>query len=306
LDFKILKTGGIIKQKQKGLFTIRLKCPGGRVPVKKLKIIAEVAEKYAGDYIHISVRQSVELPYVNYKDIGKIQEELAEVGQEIASCGARVRVPSACSGCEYNPNGLTDTQSMANKVCEQFFGKRHLPHKFKMSFSGCPIDCARTNEMDLGFQGAVKPNFDKSLCVQCGICAEACQEKAILINSDTGFPIYKKERCLFCGDCIRCCPSQAITAGITGWIIRCGGKHGRHPILGSKIAEFVPDDKIPDIINAVLDWYEKNGKDRGRIRIGSLLLDNSLFDKFIEELHPVLGEHAVKKPIFPKTIEIHF
>ena len=72
IDFNSLKSGGVIKQRQKDLFTVRLRCPGGRVPVKKLKKIAEVAEKYGGDYVHISVRQSIEITYVNYKDFGKI------------------------------------------------------------------------------------------------------------------------------------------------------------------------------------------------------------------------------------------
>ncbi|MBM4031643.1 MAG: sulfite reductase, partial [Planctomycetes bacterium] len=93
LDFTTLKTGGIIKQRQRDKFTVRLKCPGGRVPLSKLPKIAEVAARYGGDYVHISFRQSIEIPYVDYRDFGKVRAELAEVGQEIASCGPRVRVP---------------------------------------------------------------------------------------------------------------------------------------------------------------------------------------------------------------------
>jgi len=45
-DVVSLKTGGIIKQRQRDLFTIRLKCPGGRVPLDRLARIVEVARKY--------------------------------------------------------------------------------------------------------------------------------------------------------------------------------------------------------------------------------------------------------------------
>ena len=72
-----LKSGGYIRQRQKDLFTVRLRCPGGRVPFSKLKKIAEVAPKYSKkDYVHISVRQSIEIPYVDYKDFATLSEEL--------------------------------------------------------------------------------------------------------------------------------------------------------------------------------------------------------------------------------------
>ena len=37
LNFDELKSGGFIKQTQKDLFTVRLRCPGGRVTADKLK-----------------------------------------------------------------------------------------------------------------------------------------------------------------------------------------------------------------------------------------------------------------------------
>lgn len=126
IDFNTLKSGGLIKQRQKDMFTVRLRCPGGRVPLSRLEKIVEVAKKYGGDYIHLSFRQSLELPYVHYHNFNAIYQELAEKEQKVASCGPRVRVPTACSGCEYNPNGIMDTQKMAKLVDEQFFGK-NLP-----------------------------------------------------------------------------------------------------------------------------------------------------------------------------------
>ena len=110
LSFNDLKTGGYIKQRQKDKFTVRCMVPGGRLPIKKLKKIVEVAEKYGADYVHLSIRQSLEIPYVDYHNFDKVVAELSEVDQKVASCGPRVRVPTACSGCEYNPNGLSDTQ----------------------------------------------------------------------------------------------------------------------------------------------------------------------------------------------------
>jgi anaerobic sulfite reductase subunit C len=306
LDFTTLKTGGFIKQRQREQFTVRLKCPGGRVSLEKLEKVLEVAKTYGDGYVHLSVRQSIEIPYVHFRDLGRIQKELAEVGQDIASCGPRVRVPTACSGCEYNPNGLTDTQRTAAEVCDRFFGKRTLPHKFKMAFSGCPIDCARTNEMDLGFQGAVRPIWNPDPCIGCRICSRACREGAIESDVQSGRPIYDPAKCLYCGDCIRACPTEAWRPLQTGWIVRCGGKHGRHPIDGASMAEFIPDDSVPEVIEAVLDWYEQHGRNRGRVRIGTLLLDEQLWRGFLDHMRPTLGQWAAPNPRPPQPREIHF
>ncbi len=305
IDFNTLKSGGLIKQRQKDMFTVRLRCPGGRVPLSKLEKVVKVAKKYAGDYIHLSFRQSLELPYVDYRNFKAIYEELSEKDQKVASCGPRVRVPTACSGCEYNPNGLMDTQKMAKLVDEKYFGQ-NLPHKFKISFSGCPIDCARTNENDLGFQGAVNPQWDEETCTGCRICSKACGEGAIVSDVETGKPIYDSEKCLYCADCIRACPTDSWKEKTKGWVVRVGGKHGRHPISGHKIAEFISDEDVPNVIETVTKWYRENGKEYGRTRVGVILQIPERWKSFVKTLRKELPGKILKNPKPPSKNEIHF
>lgn len=304
IDFNELKSGGFIKQRQKDLFTARMRCPGGRIPVKKLKKIAEVAEKYGGEYVHLSFRQSLEIPYVNYKSFNEMIEELKEVDQNIASCGPRVRVPTACSGCEYNPNGLTDTQKMAHTVNEKFFGYR-CNHKFKISFSGCPIDCARTNEMDLGFQGAIFPEWNEDPCTGCTICSSACLEGAITPHPQTGKPIFDVSKCLYCSDCIRACPTGAWQPGKIGHVVRIGGRHGRHPLNGSVIAKFITDEEVPKVIEVVLEWYKKNGEGKGRVRIGEILMEPGKLENLVKELEKAIGGKVIKSAKPPHPVHIN-
>ena len=91
LDLGNLKAGGFIKERGKDLFTVRLRVPGGRMTVPRLKKIAEVAEKFGGEFVHLSVRQSIELININYKNFDAVVEALGEKNQKVASCGARVR-----------------------------------------------------------------------------------------------------------------------------------------------------------------------------------------------------------------------
>ncbi len=302
MDFNKLKSGGFIKQRQKDLFTVRLRCPGGRVPVEKLKKAAEVASRYGGDYVHFSFRQSLEIPYVSFKDFPAIVEELETVGQKVASCGARVRVPTACGGCEYNPNGLTDTQAMALMVNEKFFGAE-LNHKFKISFSGCPIDCARTNEMDLGFQGAVEPRWEEDKCTGCTICASACREGAIR-SDEEGKPIFDPDKCLYCADCIRACPTEAWVESRRGHMVRIGGKHGRHPLNGQVAAAFVPDELVPEIIQKTLDWYKERAEGKGRVRIGDIIREAGIED-YLNYMKDVISPYRSATAAEPEPIELH-
>ena len=287
IDFNDLKTGGFIKQKQKDLFTVRLRCPGGKITTKHLIEISKIADKYSQKgVIHLSYRQSLEILYVDYKEFSSIVDELTKIGVRVASCGPRVRVPTACGGCEYNPNGLTDTQGMAQMVDEKFFGTP-THHKFKTSFSGCPLDCSRTREMDLGFQGAVDPTWDEPSCTGCTICAEVCIEDAIDAHPETGKPIFKHDNCIYCGDCIRACPTGSWTAKRTGHLVRIGGKHGRHPLEALAVANFIPDENVPDVIEKTIEWYKANGV-RGE-RIGKTLrrVGYDSYMEFMEETFKV-------------------
>jgi len=282
MDFNDLKSGGFIKQKQKDLFTVRLRCPGGKLTTDKLVEISKLAQKYSKKgVVHLSYRQSLEILYVDYKDFNALVADLEKVGQKVASCGPRVRVPTACGGCEYNPNGLTDTQGLAQMVDEKFFGTP-TPHKFKTCFSGCPIDCSRTKEMDLGFQGVVDPVWVEADCTGCTLCAPACKEGAIESDPDTGKPIFDPMKCIYCGDCIRACPTEAWKAGKYGHTVRVGGKHGRHPMEAKEVCKFLPDEKVADAVRMTVEWYNANGK-RGE-RIGTAIervgLENYL--KFME------------------------
>lgn len=289
VDFNDLKSGGFIKQRQKDLFTVRLRCPGGRLSTEKLLEISKIAHKYSKKgVVHFSFRQSLEILYVDYKEFSNVVAELEKIGQKVASCGPRVRVPTACGGCEYNPNGLTDTQKMADMVDKTFFGTP-TPHKFKTSFSGCPIDCARTKEMDMGFQGVVDPTWEEEACTGCTICSEACKEDAIASDPDTGKPIFDPVKCLFCGDCIRACPTEAWKPKRYGHIVRIGGKHGRHPMEAVEVCQFLPDEKVPEAIKMTIDWYNANGK-RGE-RIGNALKRVGL-DNYLKYMEPVFQNTA--------------
>jgi anaerobic sulfite reductase subunit C len=301
LDLGNLKAGGFIKERKKDLFTVRLRIPGGRLPIARLQKIAAVAEKYGGEFVHLSVRQSIELINVNIKDFDAVVTELGESTQKVASCGARVRVPTACGGCEYNPNGLVDTQAAALEVDAKLFGTPTAHHKFKVGFAGCPFDCPKSATNDVGFQGAIWPELDAAACIGCGLCAKSCTDGALAMGDDQ-VPVFTPERCTWCGDCVKVCPTEAWQAAKRGYTVRIGGKWGRRPLVGTLYATFLPEERVVDFIAAVLAWYKEKAEGKGRVRIGDIILAEGPAS-LLERLRGQFPDHVVAVTIPPQIID---
>lgn len=300
IDLNNLKAGGFIKERGKDLFTVRLRVPGGRMTVPRLKKIAQVAEKFGGEFVHLSVRQSIELININFRDFDAVVAELGEGEQKVASCGARVRVPTACGGCEYNPNGLVDTQRSALEVDETLFGTPTGHHKFKVGFAGCPFDCPKSATNDVGFQGAIWPELSKEACISCGLCAKSCTEGAIAMGDDRK-PVFHADKCIYCGDCVKVCPTEAWKTGKIGYTVRIGGKWGRHPLVGTLFATFVPEERVVEFISVVLAWYKEKADGAGRVRIGDIIIKEGP-DSLLSRLRPKFPEYVVAKTIAPQVI----
>lgn len=300
IDLGNLKAGGFIKERGKDLFTVRLRVPGGRMTVPRLKKIADVAEKFGGEFVHLSVRQSIELININFKDFDAVVAELGEGQQKVASCGARVRVPTACGGCEYNPNGLVDTQKAALEVDEKLFGTPTGHHKFKVGFAGCPFDCPKSATNDVGFQGAIWPELNKDECISCGLCAKSCTEGAITMGAD-GKPVFHEAACIYCGDCVKVCPTEAWKVAKKGYTVRIGGKWGRHPLVGTLFATFLPEDRVVDFIAEVLAWYKEKADGAGRIRIGDIIIKEGA-DSLLNRLRSKFPGSVVESTIAPQVI----
>ena len=174
IDYAALKKGGFMRQKQKGYFSLRIQVVGGNLTSENIRAVADVADKYGKGYVHMTSRQGVEIPFINFENIEEVRAALADGGVKPGVCGPRVRTVTACQGNEVCPSGCINTYELAKKLDEHYFG-RELPHKFKFGVTGCQNNCLKAEENDIGVKGGMDVTWIEDKCINCGVCEKACR-----------------------------------------------------------------------------------------------------------------------------------
>ena len=151
VDYKELKKGGFMRQKQKDNFSMRLKSVGGHFTAAQLATVQQVAEQYGKGYVHLTSRQGIEIPFIQLADIDNVKKTLLAGGVQVGVCGPRVRTITACQGNAVCPSGNINSYDIAVKLNERYFG-RELPHKFKFGVTGCQNNCLKAEENDVGIK----------------------------------------------------------------------------------------------------------------------------------------------------------
>ncbi len=252
-----LKDGGFIKQRQEEYFAVRVRVVAGNLEAEQLPKVAEIAKRYGRGYVSLTVRQGIEIPWVRREDLEACKAELVAADLAVAGCGPRVRAIVGCKG-SVCPYGLVDTQELVKDWDTRFFSISGFPHKFKIGLAGCPNCCSKPQFNDVGLMARVEPGLDAERCNGCGLCVKACGEAAI--DMEDKLPVRDARRCLGCGDCVRVCPRDAWLPARTGLSLFVGGKFGRHPRYGRRLAEFIPAERAFEAIEAVMEYYRQDGR----------------------------------------------
>ncbi|MDR1039818.1 MAG: 4Fe-4S binding protein [Deltaproteobacteria bacterium] len=233
VDYRALKNGGFMRQKQKDKFSVRLKVVGGNLTSSQIRALADAADRYGTGRVHLTSRQGAEIPFVDLKDTGAMRDFLAERGIPVGVCGPRVRTVTACQGDAVCPSACIDSAGLALAFSERYFG-RELPHKFKFGVTGCVNNCLKAEENDLGVKGAFAVELDEGECTGCGLCVNVCREGALELAGEDGPVRLERSRCNGCGRCVKICPADA-WKGTPAYRLFFGGTFGNRIALGREL-----------------------------------------------------------------------
>jgi dissimilatory sulfite reductase (desulfoviridin) alpha/beta subunit len=155
LDYDALKKRGFLRQKQEGLFLLRARKRHGNYEAKDLEELVRVSRDFGRGFVHLTTRQGVEIPFIKFEDIDKVEARIKAAGIETGTSGPRLRTTTTCPGNNWCKSGLMDTFSLYDRIENELNIKcaMDLPHKFKISISGCPNTCTRSQQSEIGVHG---------------------------------------------------------------------------------------------------------------------------------------------------------
>ena len=151
----MLKLGekGAILQRDKETYAIAPHISCGVVTPDLLRRLADVADKYNAKALKITGATRIAVVGIKEEDIDQVWQELGmKPGAAVGLCVRSVR---ACPGNTFCRIGQQDALGMGMKLDEIYHGMA-LPGKFKMSVSGCHLNCAESWLRDVGLFGKPK------------------------------------------------------------------------------------------------------------------------------------------------------
>jgi dissimilatory sulfite reductase (desulfoviridin) alpha/beta subunit len=283
-DLGIHMKGGVITERDPEYCTIRLRIPAGVVSLRQLRGIADVAERHGVDSVHLTTRQTIEIPHLPPSGLDSLSGDLLANGTPIGSERDEVVNVIACPGLERCIFANIDSISLAKEIDARLFGKE-MPVKMRISISGCPNACTSPMLNEIGIIGQIRPVRVPGMCTGCGTCMEFCKEEAIAIRQ--GVSVLDPSCCVECGTCIRSCPYDLLKASGEHYLITVGGRRGRHPKLGRELLAVKSRESVIAVVDKIVTWVYR------RAWSGRLLsdqMDELQFGKFREEIREIIPE----------------
>ncbi|MDQ6620526.1 MAG: NirA family protein [Pseudomonadota bacterium] len=136
-------------------FMCRLRIPNGILSAHKLLAVADLAERYAGGYAHVTTRANLQLREIPAEHSMAILQGLAEAGLTSRGAGAdNVRNVTGSPTAGIDPVELIDTRPLGLALHHAILNHRELyglPRKFNIAFDGGGSVGALEDTNDIGF-----------------------------------------------------------------------------------------------------------------------------------------------------------
>jgi sulfite reductase beta subunit-like hemoprotein len=132
----------------------RIKIPGGVVTADQLDALAEVTARWGRGSAHVTVRQDIQIHYLELEDSVEVQKVLAKAGvTTVGACADSVRNVTASPFGGVIADEAFDVTPYGHAITQHFLFHEmnlKLPRKFKIGISGSRRDEAQAMINDIG------------------------------------------------------------------------------------------------------------------------------------------------------------
>lgn len=143
---------GAARQSQRGLNSLGLGVPVGRLSARQMHALADLATNYGKGEVRLTVWQSAIVPHIPDAFIESAKRAAARMGffHEASAAAGGIIACTGNKGCKYSS---ADTKGHAIALMKHLGGRVALDSPVNIHFTGCPHSCAQHYCGDLGFIG---------------------------------------------------------------------------------------------------------------------------------------------------------
>ena len=149
------------KREDKKYFMKRIKLVDASMNLEQLKVMGEIAQKYAQGLVDLTTRENIQFHYIQIKDLPDIFDLLGSVGltsRMASGDGPRPIVTCPVAGLEAQE--LYDATPLVKEV-DTYFDENsdkytNFPRKYKIGISGCKCCCTPYEIQDVAFRAFEK------------------------------------------------------------------------------------------------------------------------------------------------------
>lgn len=143
-------------QAQEGYYIATVKMPLGDFTPTQARALADLARKYTGDTMRLTVEQNLIYRWVSGEDLPSLYQALVEIG--LGEAGAEgITDVTSCPGTDTCKLGISSSRGLMGEVRKRLSVIRDELHpdvqKLRIKASGCFNSCGQHHVADLGFLG---------------------------------------------------------------------------------------------------------------------------------------------------------
>ena len=146
----------VYRQRQEGYATVTVTLALGDVTSTQMRQLADIARKYVGDHVRLTVDQNLLFRWIPERDLSDLYGDLRRIGLGEPGAGSVVDV-TACPGTDTCKLGIASSRGLARELRGRLAAQSHeLDESVRglhIKVSGCFNSCGQHHVADLGFYG---------------------------------------------------------------------------------------------------------------------------------------------------------